>query len=444
MPSRPQSADAFGSKARLARRGEPVLSKDDRLEIARAHAGDHGPIHELLLAVCQRPSVEEFQASLDDPHYDPTDRLLIRRDGRVVSHVQLKKRRMRFGQARLPVAEVEWLATLPEYRSAGYALALLEEADRQMRAAGAVLAVLQTDKPELFARLGWISCGRPAYMRVKARDLLAHLTEQTNNPRHPPLATRMFRLVELRPLMRLYEQRVAGRYGPLERDEAYWRWLVNRQAYEHFIVAIEGDDSRDFGEQAPELVGYAVTRGERIVELAPRADHPAAARLLARACRDAIERDHHSLLVHAPPDGPLGDFLAAAGGAPCACPGRDGEMAMLKVLDRDELLRRLFPELQQRAIRLASPFELRLNLDGRPWRFALTRRGAKLEPAKPGAADLRCASDQFDQLLLGQLDLDAALAQKTIKVRTKTFAKHLRELFPILPFWRPPFDGMQA
>jgi GNAT superfamily N-acetyltransferase len=349
---------------------------------------------------------------------------------------------MHFGQARLPVVEVEWLATLPEYRSGGYARALLEEAERQMRAGGAVLAVLQTDKPELFARLGWIPCGRPAYLRVKARDLLAHLTERM---RDPPLATRMFRLVELRPLMRIYERHVAGRYGPLERDEAYWRWLVNRQAYEHFIVAIEGDDSRDFGEQAPDLAGYAVTRGERLVELVPQAGHSdAAARLLARVCRDAIERDHHSLLIHAPPDDPLGGLLAAAGGEPCACPGRGGETAMLKVLDRDELLRRLFPELHRRAADWASPFELRLDLDGRPWRFALTRRGAKLEPAKPGAADLRCASDQLAQLLLGQLDLDAALAQKTLKVRTKTLAKQLRELFPVLPFWRPPFDGLQA
>lgn len=449
MSSRHESADALDPQARLGRRGEPVFSGDgrpaaDRAEVVRAHAGDHAPIHELLLAVCQRPSVEEFQASLDDPSYDPSDRLLIRRDGRVVSHVQLKKRQMCFGGARLPVAEVEWLATLPEYRSAGYARALLEEADRQMRAGGAVLAVLQTGVPELFARLGWIPCGRPAYLRVKARDLLAHLTERMREGRHPPLATRMFRLVELRPLMRLYERRVAGRHGPLERDEAYWRWLVNRQAYEHFLVAIDGDDSRDFGEQAPDLVGYAVTRGERIVELAPPADHPAAARLLARVCRDAIERDHHSLLVHAPPGDPLAGLLAGAGGEPCVCPGPGGETAMLKVLDRDELLRRLFAELHARAAGWARPWELRLHLDGQPWRLALSRRGAKLEPAKPGAADLRCASGQFDRLLLGQLDLDAAVAQKTIKIRTKAVAKQLRELFPPLPLWRPPFDGLQA
>lgn len=438
------SAETHDSKADFAPRGE-VSSASNAVEIVRAHAGDHLLVHQLLLAVHQRPTHEEFQASIDDPHYDPSDRLLLRRDELIVAHVHLTKRQMLFGQVQLPIAEVEWLAVLPEYHTAGYDRQLLEQADQQMRDEGAVLAVLQTKTPEAFASAGWIACGQPTYLRVGACELLAALAEPASTESPVKFTTRRFRQVELLSLMQLYDQHFAGQYGPLQRDELYWRWLVNRQAYEQILVAIEGDDTFDFGPLAPTIVGYAVLYGDQLVELVPAVEHPAAAaQLLASACREAIERDHHTLLVHATAEDPLYQVMKAAGGVPCPGPERLGETTTLKVLDEDELLRRLYPEFHHRGKDLARPFHLRWQIDGEPYRFVLTRRSLRLEQEPPGPWDVQSTRQQFWRMLLGQFAIETALEEKQIKVRNKTLGKQLRTLFPRLELRRPPFDRLES
>ena len=53
-----------------------------RLPVLRAEGGDHGAIFYFLQTVFQAPSRADFQASLEDPFYEPSDRLLLRRQRR--------------------------------------------------------------------------------------------------------------------------------------------------------------------------------------------------------------------------------------------------------------------------------------------------------------------------------------------------------------------------
>ena len=55
---------------------EPLLPGE--LIATTATAADHPDIFHFLAAVLQRPSPGEFQSQLDDPHYRPQDRLLVR------------------------------------------------------------------------------------------------------------------------------------------------------------------------------------------------------------------------------------------------------------------------------------------------------------------------------------------------------------------------------
>ncbi len=118
--------------------------------------------------------------------------------------------------------------------------------------------------------------------------------------------------------MRIYRQNTQGGYGPLERTEAYWRWLVGRKAYDSLFVALDGPDKLELEESIAPIVGYAVLRQERVVELFAAPNHPTASQqLLARACSDTIEHDRQELFVHAPPDHELHQILTAAGGTNC-------------------------------------------------------------------------------------------------------------------------------
>ena len=82
-------------------------------------AGDHYAIHQLLLGVFQAPSPTEFQAQLDEPLYEPNQRVLVKHGHRAVAHLRLVPRVMHFGSAVMPVCGVTELATLSECRGLG-------------------------------------------------------------------------------------------------------------------------------------------------------------------------------------------------------------------------------------------------------------------------------------------------------------------------------------
>ncbi len=415
-----------------------------RADVISANAGDHALVHEMLLAIFQQPSREDFAATLDDPLYEPSDRLLIKRGGAIAAHLLMAKRSMHFGSVTLPTAELQWLATLPEYRGCGYARRLLQAADDQSRLDGAVLGIVQTSIPAFFESRGWVVGTQETYRRAGTHALRAHIEPQPGRRSGKrQLTTRMWRHVELRALIHIYELNTRETYGPNHRSEEYWQWLLSRKAYDQMIVAIEGDDTLEFGEQAPKIVGYAAVRGDRVVELLADPGHPGvSAQLLARACREAIERDVQSLRIfrHGGEDweDELRDDLVQ--------PDELGDVTMLKVLDPAEFLRRLYPELLERAkaADIDRPCSLQLLVDDRPLRWTLTRRSVKLESTKPTVADLQCTSAQFSQLLLGGIDLAAAAEAGELRVRNKTAAGLLTTIFPKLELWRPLLDNLRC
>ena len=416
--------------------------------LVTANAGDHALIYDLLLAVQQGPSRDEFHASLDEPQYEPSDRLLVKIGSRIVSHVQLIRRQMKFGSIQLPIAEVAWLATLPEYASAGYAPALLAAADEQMLADGAVLATLRSTTPTWFEPEGWAVCTQEGYWSTSARDLLAQLSaRRVRRSSRSRYRTRVWRHVELNALMNIYQEHTDRGYGALVRSEAYWQWLISRKAYDQIIVAIEGKDSLDYGEQGPKFVGYAVMRLGRIVECMTLPSHRRALGvLLARACREAIEHDHHTIFLHSSPADPLNKLLLDAGGTWHSTADVSGGNVMVKLLDRRELVHRLYPELHHRAkaAGLARPCEIGLGIDETPYRFVLTRRSARLVGGDPQQKGVRCSQALFTQLLVGRLDLDQALAEGQLQHAAKADVEVLRILFPRLAFWRSPLDDLRA
>ena len=135
----------------------------------RATAGDHPLIHQFLLGATQKPSAAEFQAQVDDPTYEPSDRLLIKAGRQIVAHLRLVRREMRFGRLLLPVGLVVDVVTAPEYRGHGCATGLLQAARKQLLADGAVLGLLRTNMPRFYARRGWTVCGRHCYSSAGPR-----------------------------------------------------------------------------------------------------------------------------------------------------------------------------------------------------------------------------------------------------------------------------------
>ena len=259
------------------------------------------------------------------------------------------------------------------------------------------------------------------------------LAEQpaTRAPRRA-ISTRIWRHVELRQLTSLYRQAIATATGPLDRTEDYWQWLISRQAYDQILVAIEGSDTLEFGEQAPRIVGYAVRSDARVVEIVAQDQQEDVLRqLLVRACREAIEDDQPTLRVHVPPGDALGKLLAGEQTGRISNVEFSAEHTLVKTLDPAALVARLYPQLQERA-RAAGhsrPLELNLLLDDRMWQFTLSRRSARLGEEATGRADATLDAELFSAMLLGRADLSAEREKGRLKTATRRFAA-LAELFP--------------
>lgn len=439
----------------------------DTVRVEPAGAGDHAGIHQLLAGIFHAPSRDDFAAALEDPFYEPTDRIVVKRGMQVVGHAHLAQRVMRFGDEDLPVSVMHRLAVLPEYRGRDYGRRMLEQADASMAADGSVLGFLSTRIPHYFRKSDWVVCTRHSHAQVGARDLLAQLSVRGFAPhgQNDDITIRPWRHVELPSLVRLYRERMSKAYGPLERTEAYWRWLVNRFA-DHIFVALAGPKRFDFDFHDDSIVGYVVVEDDAILELVAAEKSPGVKeRLLARACGDAIERDHHVVRLHLSPDDPLWRAVETAGGKLHRTEACDGEVNMVKLFDQAEFLRRLLPKLQQRlhdpaapasassanghaglqpmkSEELARATELGLVVGDLKLCLALSHKGVKLAGGTSSKASIRLSSADFTRLLLGHLDLEEAATSGRLKASSQRALRLAAALFPRLPLWHLPLDDL--
>ncbi|MEZ6109796.1 MAG: GNAT family N-acetyltransferase [Pirellulaceae bacterium] len=296
------------------------------ISVHRGTTGDHAELPDFFTSagnVCNWP---EFQAQLEEPKYEPCDRLIVRHGPALVGHVRLSHHEMQYGPLRLPVAEISDLVVLPEYESCGVADVLLQAAESQLRHESPTLAIARTTRPALFESHGWNMRGQFVYSVARLRSLLATLG--VNEPRgwsaslsvldEPPVAEpfriRLFRQVELDALARIYAVNAGEQFGWYPRDMHRWTWLISRRAFDRIYVATTKAATETLEEASAAIVAYIVMRDNRIVELMSLPDAIEAERmLLLRACRDALEQGRETIRIDGPPRMTLHDLFEQAG-----------------------------------------------------------------------------------------------------------------------------------
>lgn len=422
--------------------------QSDVVRLVAGHAADHRLIYELLRTAPLAPSADSFSSSLEEPSYEPADRLLVKRGSQILGHVQLAHRSAWFQGIKLPIASIEGLVILPELRDAGYERLLFTAAEQSLRGTQAVVAFAHTDRVELFRTAGWSELAPPRHTEANVNDVLACLadcseTTPTLTRREAPLRIRHWRHVELEPLLDVARQSAATTWGGLDRNEAYWRWLVGRKSSDSLIVAIEGRDDWVSLDSPSHIVGYAVTRGSQLIELGTRTDFQRAARpLLARACQDAIERDCRAISLHLPASDPLHQLMLAAGGRWSA--RQRPETWLTRLIDASRWVENLYPVLLERAkaANLARPLAIGFDLGRRKYRFELTRRSGHLLLDDEVFSDVTCSLSTLSGLMLGNLDFVEARQSGRIHFSSDEVAAVIAALFPQVTFWQSPFDAL--
>jgi hypothetical protein len=438
-----------------------VRELSDGARIVSGNAGDHPVVLKLLVETRQAALAEDFQSRLDEPSYRPGDRLLVRRDRTLVAHVHVANHIAWFEGQRVPIVKLEDFASLPEFVRSGYEDELLRAAETIAAGEGAVAALVNAETPEAFVQRGWSLLRGQGHTRASASGVLAHLDAQDaarRRRRKTTIHVRTWRHFELDAIRQIYDETAAPLWGPLLRSEAAWQWLVGRKAQDQILLALEDEAGANGGAAhngngaagaptAGRVVGYAVVRGSCIVEMLTLPEFgPARTQLLARACRDAMDRDHHSISLYTPAADPLHELLVTAGGAWISDAQAGGPRWLAKLLAPEKLVERLFPAWHERARAAAVPRPLEFGLvagDERR-RFTLTRRSARLERVDElPAAWVECDRPTFDSLLLGNLSPTAAANRGQFRLSKPELIGALAALFPPRLFWQSPLELMR-
>jgi GNAT superfamily N-acetyltransferase len=398
--------------------------------------GDHEAVYQTLLNVFHGPDREAFLGSLNDPAYRPDQRLLVKVENRVASHIHLTERLARYGSASLKLGGIMWVGTLPEYRGLGFAQNLIRLADGRARERGVVLQALTTSMPQFYRPMGWGVCGRHSMGTILSRNLPASgdgLVEAKGGPWH----VRPWRQVELGDLMTLYDQNYHRTTGSILRSEEYWRWIIGRK-YAHVIwVACQGEAVR----------GYAFVKDSKILEIATSPAHPhAMTALLGRVRAEALERAYPEVQLHAPLDHSSMDVLRRGGGRVIDGEEHEGSVSMYHVPDPGGFLTAILPELERRAVEAGAPLpvELGLTVGDTRWLIHVQRKKSRVEPDKLSRRHLTLSPSAFVRLATGHTGIDAALSEDGAEASTATALDAARVLFPVSTLWRSPLDSATA
>jgi predicted acetyltransferase len=443
-----------------------------RLRLAFAKTGDYPLIHGLLVSVFHGPSPAEFQAQLDEPGYEPSNRLIVKDGDQIAAHLRLARQTIHVAAAKLSAARFMDLATAPEYRSRGLATALLAAGERAAGERGVLVGVTRTRVPALFARHGWTVCGRHEFSSASPRAVLAELSaasettvgEDSSIAFLRPLAERIIvrplRRIELRAIARLYDQHAPDQSGWPVRSEAYWEWLLSRGGCDRVYIAAKDSDASDFAKLLESIVGYACVRQSRIAELVTAKSREDVARhLVERICADAREQDEWAVRYDAPPSDSLHELFRRSGGRLTINQEVGGELFMAKLLDPLAALRSLADVLARRAaaLDLTRPVELGIELrstgnrkaDGADgilerFRMHLAPQKVRIETGGPSRHCIALAYSDLAPLLLGDMGARTMIECRRMKASTERASRAAVDLFPGGAWWRPPLDDLLA
>lgn len=443
----PVAGNGLASSGRITLRSpNPCLRViDPHTRIVVGNAGDHSRALALLVQHYQAPLADDFQSRLDDPSYEPTDRMLVVRRGELIGQVQFSRQSAWFDQERIPTATVRDGVILPEMNPVRLMEPLLETVESTALTEGAILAVARPEQPEFFAARGWSICRSQGHTQANTRALLAHITAQlaARKHRHSLIEVRTWWHFELDLIQPVYEQVATAMWGTLHRSDDAWRWLVGRKAHDQILLAVRHKEGASKEAEKLYVVGYAVVRDSCIVEMITLPGHSGVRPLLvARACRDAIDRDHHFVSLHTPPTDPMHEFLVTAGGSWLSSTAHGGQW-MHKLLSPEKWVERLYPQLYRRAREagIPRPLEIGFAVEDSRYRFLFTRRSVRLEQALPSAPiDVVCDAATFRDLLTSNLAWPVALERGLLRIDDPPKAAMLAALFPPRLFWQSPFE----
>lgn len=418
--------------------------------VSPTRPSEHHAVGQFLMAMVPGLTHAAFQCQLDDPFYEPRDRLLCRVREELIGHLLLQSRELHFDGVVFPASVLTELIVSQPYRGRGVAVELVGQAEQMLVADGTVMGLTRSRRPQFWLRHGWVPWSRHSYSSASAREILAQLRGSPTSRQaeaSAPMTIRPFRHIELAGLMRLYTEQARTACGAFERSEAYWNWLIARHGFDAIYVALHGPHRFHLERGADSMVGYAATRQGRIIELVTSTGHPEAAEaLVSRICADAIEQDGQFVRLDAPVAHPLHMQIARAGGELGYHESLNGDVSLAKILHWPAFMRQLGGLLSRRLVAADRPpfTELPVQIGSSHFLLEVQPDRVELQPLDAGRPAVSGSESAWTQLVLGHLELGTAIKLGRLLSHSTAATELLSVLFPQVSLWRPPWDEIAS
>ena len=271
----------------------------------------------------------------EDQSYQPEQTRVIVVDGRIVATLRIWERQMRIGECIVRMGGIGGVGTHPDYRGAGYATAMLEDAIAYMQASGYDLSILFSIIPcGFYRRLGW-ACVPMEGVRI-TRQQTVGLGETDWN------VMRFNEERDLEAVATLYNEYNAQQSGSIVRSRAYWDMGPSR---------IRGVLPTVVAQREGTLGGYLnfqIEGGQaHINELAyNRTDATALLALTNHFLHLCDEQDVEDICAEIPHRHPMVDLLVEGTTGDLALTGTTS--MMVRAINLPVLLRQLLPQMQSR------------------------------------------------------------------------------------------------
>ena len=217
---------------------------------------------------------------------------------------------------------------------------------------------------------------------------------------------------------------------PFEEDKPLWADEMADQEEAELGKARDEEEGSREDEETPShfestlcdpqsAIGYAVVRDSCIVEMFTLPGYDSArVMIIAMACREAIDRDHHFVSLHTPAVDPMHELLITAGGHWIDSRVALGGVWMFKLLSPEKWIDRLYPILHERAREagLSRPFEVGMTTGCSDYRLTVTRRSSRLQQGKMPTRHLACDWHTLQDLLASNLTLTEASTERRMEI----------------------------
>ena len=349
---------------------------------------------------------------MGDPSYSHDQGSVLLEDGKIVSHVQVYDKVMRYGAGRIPFGGIADVATDPEHRRKGHAAKLLENAVEHMKQHDLPLSLLFTGTQSLYEQAGW---------HVVPSTVLEADVPAEAKPGPRAYILKPFEESQVRVLAGYWDQAMSNLVGPLDRSVEYFQrqpeWLEKQWG------DVEWDVIHRVGHPAG-FVRTAVT-GDTLglLDVCGTSDEVIQV-ACARAVRRAVDSGCRKIEGRVAPGSPLVREFAAF--ADIRLTTSDSQMMRLN--DLEGTLRGALPELHRR--RRHNP------LADRPVTLAVGDLAVRIEfpsgtvalgAPEYGDARLELTDSQFLHMLMGVPGAQEPITQSSLRPSVKS---QLSNIFP--------------